>query len=255
MLKTCGEIDRFSPLVDFFLLVLDSRAPFSSYYPETVKDRKKLIIVLNKSDLIEKDDLKKTRDIFKKLHPVFAVSAISPESCRKMISELKKTFKKNILYLMVIGMPNVGKSLLIRSLTGKKINTGARAGVTTQVSWLAGSDGVKFADTPGVLSPRIEDEKLFARLSLIQALGEKLMEPELSAGFLLEKYRSLPELYKKRYGEKPAETDQECYSQISQKFRLGDDTAVARDFLIRDFQQGKLGRVMLDEFQDFTFEI
>ncbi|MDD2717436.1 MAG: 50S ribosome-binding GTPase [Candidatus Wallbacteria bacterium] len=246
MKRTCEEIKKYSQIVDVFLFLMDARAPQTSLYPEFIPDKEKIVLGLNKSDLVDPEAIDKIIKRYKREYRIFPLNSMRRDSCRRLISGVRVDFRKKILYIMVVGLPNVGKSMFIRNLSGKKVKVGAEAGVTTQVSWLSCIEGVRLADTPGVLFPRIESDEVYARLCLINAVGERMMDYEKAGRWLLSFLTSHPERFHQRYGFEPGTAAEENIPGICDRMGLKPGDEKMFKLMVRDFQQGRFGKLVLD---------
>src|SRR5574344_605054 len=196
--KAESELKAKISLVDVVIEVLDARLPFSSSYGDTKKllgDKPRLIL-LNKSDLVEDRELKLwIKHVEEKFGcPVFITEKKSNKDFNKIVSKvielsepkIQALMKKGLLRrparVMVIGMPNVGKSSIINKLTKtSKTKVGAKAGVTRQQQWVKVNPKLDLLDTPGIIPTTQDDQKKAydfesAATELLKILGKKYNE-------------------------------------------------------------------------------
>lgn len=188
MKKTRELIAENLKLVDLVIEVLDARIPVSSRNPiiaELIGDKQK-IIILNKSDLA--DDAK-TKEWVDKLSDensfVLPMNCNSGDGVKKLLSLLENIRdkknegreRKRPLRMMIVGIPNVGKSSLINRLTGKKAaKTGNKPGVTRGKQWLTLGSDMMLLDTPGILWPKFEDPNVGLNLAFCGSIKDEIMD-------------------------------------------------------------------------------
>jgi len=265
MKKTRELIQENLKLVDVCVEVLDARIPVSSRNPilAELTANKTRIIVLNKSDLA---DEAKTADWAKRLQEkgnrVLITNCNSGAGGSALIRLLEKIRdeknegreRKKDLRLMIVGIPNVGKSSLINRLTGKKAaKTGNKPGVTRGKQWISLGDHMMMLDTPGILWPKFEDPKVGLNLAFCGSIKDEIMDLETLGleliGVLAKDY---PALLSERYRlDAVAETPLENMENIAKKrgFILAgkriDYERTART-VIDEFRAGTIGRISLE---------
>ena len=272
MAKTLKEIEANIKIADLVLYCLDARAPFSCLNPEIDKiiSSKSIVYVLNKSDLASEV---KTAQHAKKLEekaPVILTNANAVSNKATIIkaikksleNKLKKRAEKNInsaLKVLVIGVPNVGKSTIINLLAGsKKAVTGDKAGVTKAISWVKIADGIILMDSPGTLWPNLEDQDVANNLAFIGSISDNAIDLS-ELGFNLVKHlikiepQKLIDRYNLNYSASEiGKVDPiEVYDQIclNRKFILKKneiDYERAGRAIIDDFRSGRIGRITLE---------
>ena len=255
-------------LVDAVIEVIDARLPYSSSYGNITRllGEKPRLILLNKSDLTNKNELKPW---IEKLEaetkcPVLLTDA---KNSKDLSSIVKKTIElsepkiqmlmaKGLLRrparVMVVGMPNVGKSSVINKLTkSSKTKTGAKAGVTRQQQWVRINPQLELLDTPGIIPMKQENQEVARRLAFVNSIGENAYSNELVANELLEtlsaKYSQNIEEY---YKVKTISLEDIAISRnwiISGGKPDIDRTAA---FVLRDFREGKIGKFILDDINE-----
>ena len=253
--------------VDGVILILDARAPRASLNLKLEKlfANKNVLFVLNKCDLIEPADAKRTvKEFNQEGRTTVAISALDKrainllyDSIFKMLAEklernkLKGVFKP--LRIMVAGIPNTGKSTIINALCGgKKAVTGNKAGVTRGKQWVRIRE-LELLDTPGTMPPAFENQTYAKHLAYIGSMNDANIDfADLAFEFLKEMKDKYPELLKSKYGIENLEQETiEIYNAICVRrgfLRRGgeydyDRLAIA---LIDDFRKGRIGKIILD---------
>lgn len=265
MKKTRELIAENLKLVDLVIEVIDGRIPVSSRNPiiDELVSGKDRIIVLNKSDLSDETENRRWEKVLSKSGArVISMNCMKGAGVNNLIRLLEKeqdrknenrTVKKN-LRMMIVGVPNVGKSSLINRLTGKKsAQTGDRPGVTRGKQWLSLKNGMQLLDTPGILWPKFEDPEIGLNLAFCGSIKDEIMDTASLAleliGVLSERY---PKMLCERYNiEEICETHLETMEEISRKrgFILPgkriDYDRCARTVL-DEFRSAKIGRITLE---------
>nr|WP_048059142.1 GTPase [Methanococcus vannielii] len=239
---------------DIVLLAIDARDPettrnrFLEKY--TIEKNKKLIYVLNKSDLVPKEILEKWKAKFKKENPDSSVVFMSAKE-KLGTSILRDEIKiylsiKNIKHgkVGIVGYPNVGKSSIINALTGRRsAKSGLTAGLTVGEQWVKLTKDIKLLDSPGIIEPKDEDELVISG-ALRYEKAKNILFPAIK---ILQRIQSfdktiLKEYYNLEFEEEITEND---ISKIGSKLNfLSKDNEIDLDrtskSIIRDFQNGKL---------------
>lgn len=269
MAKTRREIKENLKLVDAVIEIRDARIVKSSANPEidAICNNKPRLILLNKSDLSE---VRITEEWVRKLSSetvkLIPVNCLSGEGLKKikptldiMLKEKQERMKskglvKYITRVMVVGIPNVGKSSFINKMARNSIaKTGDKPGVTKSKQWIKTSAGIELMDTPGVLWPKFEDRETGLNLAFTGAIKDEIMDTEELA---LELVKRLQEAYPGRLKERYKLT--EISEDALDNFRaIGkkrgaviaggeiDFTRVAV-LLLDEFRAGKLGPISLE---------
>ena len=261
MKKTREMIQENLKLVDVVVELLDARIPVSSRNPiinELVGDKPR-IIVLNKSDLADPKANKLWKEYLEKSSgnqtPVVLVDSMHGKGIKELMSGMQKIedsknedkVRLKKLRLMIVGVPNVGKSSLINRLTGRKAaKTGDKPGVTKGKQWLTLENGMQLLDTPGILWPKFEDPNVGLALAYCGSIKEEILDKETLALRLIELLQEeYPTLLMERY--KLDELSEEGLENM-------DSIAKKRGFI----QSGKridyerTARTVLDEFRSGT---
>ncbi len=196
MVKAQNEIKDTLKLIDIVVEVLDARIPVSSSNPnihELTKGKQR-IIVLNKSDLADKENLEVWIKKFEKEgYTCISTNANISENISNIIEKIKIIGKKiyNQKYLdksvkikpiyrvLIVGIPNVGKSTIINKIAGKEVaNVGNKPGVTLKKQWIRVADNIDILDTPGLLWPRISDNDAGLKLALTGNIKQEILDVE-----------------------------------------------------------------------------
>ena len=256
-------------LVDAVIEVVDARLPESSMYDNItglLKDKPRLIL-LNKSDLTDKNELKKWISSLEEKYnaPIFLSDAKNSKDLNKIVKKavelseprIQAIMKKGLLRrparVMVVGMPNVGKSSIINKLTrSSKTKTGAKAGVTRQQQWVRINPQLDLLDTPGIIPMRQDDQNAALKLAFVNGVSENAYSNEPVAQDLLdmldEKYSSVVRAY---YGIEENELTLDNIALKRNWIISGGSPDVTRTaaYVLRDFREGKIGKFILDDFE------
>lgn len=271
MEKAKREVQSQLAAVDIVIELRDARVPWSSRNPMIgdIIQQKKRLIVLNKADLA---DPKQTDAWVQTLRAhgeaAIAIDSKKPRDMKRLREAIhtlaqpivekwqKKGVKQKTIRLMVLGIPNVGKSTFINQLTQKKVaSVGNRPGVTKGQQWVRIDHDFELLDTPGILWPKFEDQTAAERLALTGAIkpdhyySDDIMLTALAQ--LLDQY---PDALRTRFKLTAAQCDQplpELLLLLTKKLGLGDDYERASDQLIQEIQKGKLGRLTFDSVREY----
>lgn len=266
MKKTREIIQENLKMVDAVIEVIDARIPVSSRNPiidELVKSKPR-IIVLNKSDLADAGRSKAWEEKFKadgnRVLSMNCMSGAGVKDLFKLLEKMaadknKERTMQKAYRLMIVGVPNVGKSSLINRMTGKKsAQTGDRPGVTRGKQWLKLQNNMQLLDTPGILWPKFEDPKAGLNLAFCGSIKDEILDvPTLGMeliGVLAENY---PDLLMERYKlEEIAETPLENMKNMAIKRgcilpgKRIDYERIGK-LVLDEFRGGKIGRITLEE--------
>lgn len=254
-------------LVDVVIEVLDARIPLSSCYGDikSLLGEKPRLIILNKADLVEENELKNWINILEQKFecPVMTTDAKNSKDLNKIVVKsvelseprIQKLMQKGLLRrparVMVVGMPNVGKSSIINKLTKtSRTKVGAKAGVTRQQQWVRVNPRLDLLDTPGIIPMKQDDQLRAKKLAFVNSVSENAYETESIAFELLqilgEKYC---EKVKKHYNLDPNdELTVENIAKSRNWIVKGAQPDIERTstFILCDFREGKIGRFILD---------
>lgn len=255
MKKTKEMIQENLKLVDAVIEVIDARIPVSSRNPiiDTLVKTKPRIIILNKSDLADENAVKSWSEAFKKQgNRVIAANCVSGFGIKELFKVLgsmqadknKDSLRQKPYRLMIVGVPNVGKSSLINRMTGKKsAQTGDRPGVTKGKQWLKLQNNMQLLDTPGILWPKFEDPKAGLNLAFCGSIKDEIMDvPTLGMELISVLSEKYPALLKQRYKlDELADTSLENMENM----------AVKRGCILpgKRIDYERIGKLVLDEFR------
>ena len=257
MKKTRELIKDNLKAVDLVVEIIDSRIPVSSRNPiiDELISGKKRIVVLGKSDLADESETsswKKKIAEEKGVSAVLALNLQSGENIKQLLKALEKEQSirdeeksiKRPLRLMIVGVPNVGKSSLINRLTGKKSAlTGDRPGVTKGKQWLTLSNGMQLLDTPGILWPKFEDPNVGLNLAFCGSIKDDILGiQDLGYELIRVLGESYPDLLMERY-------KLDVISE--QAIENMDNIATRRGFILsgKRIDYERTGRTVVDEFR------
>ena len=269
MAKTRRKIKEILPLIDAVAEVVDARIPVSSRNPElkSLIGDKPLIILLNKCDMA---DPKATEEWIKyyKSQGIFAIATdcktgkginLFKDTVKTALSDrLKYYAEKGMvgkpLRVMVVGIPNIGKSTFINRIAGNnKAKAENRPGVTRGNQWFTIDKQLELLDTPGVLWPKFEDDTVGEHLAFTGAVKDNILDTELLGMRLAELLaKTAPDKLTARYGELNLENDgYDLLCEVGKKrgmlIRGGEtDTERAANMLLEEYRNCKIGRITLE---------
>ncbi len=271
MSKALREIKENLKKVDIVFILLDARLPESSMNPKIkeIIGNKPALILFNKSSLADQSELDKWLNFYQKEgFSSLKIDAITGKNIRKikplsdeilkplLEKEKKRGMQRRAIRTMIIGIPNVGKSTLINTLSRKKATrTGNTPGVTKAQQWVKISEDFELLDTPGVLWPKFEDEKVGYHLALSGAIKDTILPNEEIAFYahhFLKTYYQ--EELKKRYQLNEVLEPIDTFSEIGRKRgalvkgnEVNYDTVY--ELLLKDLRDGNLGGITFDRYQ------
>lgn len=254
-------------LVDVVIEVLDARIPLSSCYGniKSLLGEKPRLILLNKADLVSEQELEKWIKVIEEKYecPVLTSDAKNSKDLNKIVSKavdlaepriqalMKKGLLRRSARVMVVGMPNVGKSSIINKLTRtSKTKVGAKAGVTRQQQWVKVNPKLDLLDTPGIIPMKQEDQLRAKKLAFVNSVSENAYDTEPVARELLE-ILSEKYLSKVKAHYNLSENDELTIENISKSRNWiikGAEPDIKRTstFILCDFRDGKMGKFILD---------
>ena len=281
MAKTKRQIIEDLKLIDVVVEILDARIPVASQNPDIRKwiEGKQKLFVLNKCDLASESDNKKWIQYFEKNGiPAVLVDSNSGKGIDNSLKRINSIYNENSekyankgrigksIRVMILGIPNVGKSSFINRVTKKNsMQVGNKPGVTRQKQWVRISENIELLDTPGVLWPKFESEEVGLKLAYTGTIKDDVLQT-IEIGFSLLKYlissykENLIERYKLdenkidailkndiEENEKALEIMDEIGRRRGALMSGGyiDQEKVAK-IILDDFRAGRLGRITLE---------
>lgn len=256
-------------LVDLVIELVDARAPLASRNPDidSLAAGKGRVILLNKADLAsEKANAAWITYFESQCFQVMKIDARAKATLKQLNALIQEACKEKIerdrrrgilnrpVRAMVVGIPNVGKSTFINSFAGKAAaKTGNKPGVTKGNQWIRLNKQVELLDTPGILWPKFEDQRVGLLLAFLGSINDEILEKDELASELADYLRNItPGLLKERYGiEEDGKKPYELLDEIAAaracltKGGVNDLTKAAR-LLLDEFRGGKLGRITLE---------
>jgi ribosome biogenesis GTPase A len=281
------ELTTHLKLVDVAIEVLDARLPLATQNTRIQKkllacgqNGKPTLIILNKADLADNEQTKYwkrllkepfspdspprvvlTYDSLKGTGKVAIIAGILALAEDRMQSLIGKGLKRRPVRVLVVGMPNVGKSTIINSLVGqKKTKTGHKAGVTRQPQWVRIHPQIELLDTPGIIPPVLDSNLSGLLLACVSGIGEASFDEEEAARFFIQRLQALyPGLLGQFYKLSPNDAclDDPYLMLASISERLGHkqqrsgntsvlDTLRTAQAVLKAFRNGTLGRLTLE---------
>ena len=277
MRKTQREIKENLKLVEAVIEIRDARIPRSSANPDIEKlcGNKPRLILLNKSDLKES---RVTREWMKELSKdnvkAIEVNCLKGKGLNQIKPALEELLKEKlerykakglvnvVIRVMVVGIPNVGKSTFINKMAKNNIaKTGDRPGVTKSKQWIKTPLGIEMLDTPGVLWPKFEDERTALNLAFTGAIKDEIMDTEELSYRLVERLQKhyANELMARYKIERVFEDPLDTLDAIARKrgcLMSGGHIDYNRIavILLDEFRGGKIGNISLERVDDVLDE-
>ena len=257
-------------LVDVVIEVRDARIPLTSSYTNIKKllGEKPRLLLLNKADLVDNDELKQWVKYLKETTscPVIVTDAKGSKDLALVVKsavdlaepKIQALMAKGLLRrparAMVVGMPNVGKSSVINKLTkSSKTKTGAKAGVTRQQQWVRINPKLDLLDTPGIIPTKQDDQVQAVKLAFVSSVSENAYSPEPVANALLKQLSNVNYANKVIEYYKVEELSLETIAQSRNWILKSGTLDIERTakYVLKDFREGRLGKFILDELPDF----
>lgn len=254
-------------LVDAVIEVIDARLPLSSNYDNIsgLLNGKPRFLLVNKSDLVDKNELKPFLDYLKNENKISVIATEAKNNkdiniiVKKAIElsepRIQTLMAKGLLRrparIMVVGLPNVGKSSIINKLTrSSKTKIGAKAGVTRQQQWVRINPQLELLDTPGIIPMKQEDQERAKKLAFVNSVSENAYSNEIVAQELLDildcdRAQQFRDFYKL---PQDVELNIDNISITRNWLLTGGSTDRERTsvYILRDFREGKIGKFILD---------
>jgi ribosome biogenesis GTPase A len=248
MKKTFDLMQTKIKEVDLVVELLDARIPYSSANPkinELFQNKQRVKIITKVDQIDDIDKLKERMDYFYPNEKYLTVNLFDKKNKQKIEkfiweqmntyieNKKRKGMKVNKLRMMIVGVPNVGKSTLINLLSGKKVaNVGDRPGVTRSEQWLNLSDKFLLLDMPGVLWPKFDDPVVGINLALTNAIKRDILPMQQVCEFMYDEYLVNNSKFK--------------YNSLNEYIDQSQNEDLAYDLLMTDFSNGKFGKFILD---------
>lgn len=269
MKKTKESIQKNLVMVDIVFELIDARVPLSSKNPmiDSILGEKPKIIILNKSDLANEKANQLWQDYFLKQNiETVCIDSLNGKGLDKLLNlsfegtNIKREAYKNRGVLerqtraMILGIPNVGKSTLINSLSGRKgAKVGNIPGITTSNQWIKTKGKIELLDTPGILWPKFEDQNVGLNLAFTGAIKDRILDVEVLALRLIERLLKVaPELLEKRYNiniksNEPLEVMELIGLKRGCIIKGGEiDYSKVSNILLDEFRKGIIGNITLE---------
>lgn len=269
MKKTKESIEKNLSMVDVVFELIDARVPYSSQNPiiDSIVKNKPRIVLLNKIDLANKDYNRRWEEYFKSKNiPTVLIDSLSGKGIDNLLrtasnetKHIMDSYKKRGVLnrpvrAMILGIPNVGKSTLINSLSGRKgTKTGNKPGITKVNQWIKIKGELELLDTPGILWPKFEDPKVGLNLAFIGSIKDEILDRETLALRLIEKLSKIsPELLEKRYdilidNKEPLDIMIEIGQKRGCIIKGGEiDYTKVANIILDEFRKGVIGNITLE---------
>ena len=274
MSKAKRQMQEDLKLIDVIIELVDARIPYSSKNPDidTLAKGKARVILLNKADLADEA----VTASFKKYYEgkgffVCTVNSKGGSGVKNVMNTVRSACKEKIekdrargiigrpIRAMIVGIPNVGKSTFINSFAGKACaKTGNKPGVTKGKQWIRLNKELELLDTPGILWPKFDDQKIGLHIAMIGSINEDILDQNELAMKLLEYIMAHYQgAIKGRYQVEEGGTGEEMLTRIAEKRackKKGGELDLEKmsSFIVDDFRGGRIGRVTLEHPEDIV---
>lgn len=267
MAKTKREISEKLDLIDVVFEVIDARIPYSSKNKDIDKmiKNKKRVLIMTKIDMCDIINTNKWIKYYEekgiKVIPVDLINKKNISEIFKVTEEVNKELndkrkekglKERKVRILILGIPNVGKSTLINTLVGKKAtNVGNKPGITRHLEWIRINKDIELLDTPGILWPKLDDDTIAHNLAAMTAIKEEILDTEDIAIYIIN---TMLKLYKdsivNRYNLTSYNDVVEVLDMIGKKIGAvrNNETDYEKVYsvILRDLREGYLGKVTFD---------
>ncbi len=274
MAKTKRLINDNINLIDVVYELLDARMPFSSKIVDmdNLIKNKKRIIIMTKYDLCDKQETDKWIKYYEsKNYNVICANLMDKNYINKILKttdklmeeENRKRKNKGLnekrTRILIVGIPNVGKSTLINRLVGKKaVSVGNKPGITKNLNWIRINNELKLLDTPGVLWPKLEQEKVALNLASLTAIKEEILPIEDVVVYIIKTlHKYYPKILEERYGITEMDEDMiDVFDTIGKKrgclIKGGEiDYDKVCNVIINDIKNGFIKNITFDRIADY----
>ena len=274
MAKTKKEIKEKLNLIDVVFELIDARIPLSSKNNDinNLIKNKPRILIMTKTDLCDINITNKWKDYYEyqgyKVIPVDLINNKNINLILNITSELSdkinkkrtnKGLKPRRIRILILGIPNVGKSTLINRLVGKKAtNTGNKPGITKNLEWIRINNNLELLDTPGILWPKLDNNTIALNLASMTAIKEEILNKEQIAIYIIDK---MIKLYKNNLINRyKLDTIDNNYDIVDILDKIGlkigaiknneTDYDKVYNTVLKDLREGYLGRITFDEYEN-----
>ena len=272
MAKTKRQISEQLNLIDIVYEVVDARMPLSSKIvdiDDLIKDKPR-VMVMTKYDLCDKKETDKIIKYYEeKGYKVVALDLLNSNNLKPLLDlteeimkeenqkREEKGLKKRSGRILIVGVPNAGKSTLINRLVGKKsAGVGNTPGFTKTLSWIRINKDLELLDSPGILWPKMDNQEAAHILASFSSIKEEILNINEIAIFILKKLQELyPKLLEARYGITELDPDFiETYDTIAARRGALSRGGVAdyekvSNIIIKDLKNGYIGKVTFDRLK------
>lgn len=267
MAKTKREISEKLDLIDVVFEVIDARIPYSSKNKDIDKmiKNKKRVLIMTKIDMCDIINTNKWIKYYEekgiKVIPVDLINKKNISEIFKVTEDVNKELndkrkekglKERKVRILILGIPNVGKSTLINTLVGKKAtNVGNKPGITRHLEWIRINKDIELLDTPGILWPKLDDDAIAHNLAAMTAIKEEILDTEDIAIYIIN---TMLKLYKdnivNRYNLTSYNDVVEVLDMIGKKIGAvrNNETDYEKVYstILKDLREGYLGKVTFD---------
>lgn len=271
MAKTKREIKEKLDLIDLVFELIDARIPYSSKNKDidNIVSNKKRVIIMTKIDMCDIINTEKWIKYYEEKNiKVIKVDLINKKNINEIlaitdkvreevnIKRKEKNLKERKLRILILGIPNVGKSTLINTLVGKKsANVGNKPGITRHLEWIRINNNLELLDTPGILAPKLDDYVISHNLASLNAIKGEVLDNEDIAIYVIKK---MLELYKdniiSRYNLTSYNDIVDILDNIGRKIGAvknnETDYEKVYNIVLRDLREGYLGKITFDRLEE-----
>ncbi len=269
MAKTKREIKEKLDLIDIVFEVIDARIPYSSKNKDVndlIKNKPR-ILIMTKLDLCDKTETTKWIDYYKSIgYKVISLDLLNNPDMKQIYTETsiiskelndkrkQKGLKERKIRALILGIPNVGKSTLINRLVGRKAtNVGNKPGITKQLEWIRINNELELLDTPGILWPKMDNQKVALNLASMTAIKEEILDIEEVAIYIINTMLELyPQNIKERYNLGNEKDIVDILDKIGAKIGAikNKETDYEKVYvtILKDLREGYLGKVTFDKY-------